>query len=382
VIIQCLWLDCILLFRKDPEFISAMKHEHQHQVLAVSQRPQTLDDLVGQEHLVRMIKTQWSSGRIPHFFLLSGAIGCGKTTIARILARMLHSDPLSTDYSQSEMICAHRKNVLEINAADKTGIDHVRQLLENMHYKPHFPGKVRIVIMDEAHQMSQAAQNALLTETEDSPPHAVFIFCTSQVNKIIPALRRRAYIITPRCFSSRSDKKEFVYAYLKKIGKSQKDTDAYAVAYANEFIEQLHHQDVTSPGIILQAMEKWLSGLEPFVAIISCDAVAGSGGMTGSQIDALYVCRALAKGDWCSCARALQHMTKTDVYFVRNCVLGYLKTMLFQISQKENTAQKQVNVAKAIRQVTQNMNNYGETDEAVLVPVFLANLCMACYSLN
>lgn len=342
------------------------------QVVAVSQRPKSLDDLVGQDDIVRMIKNQWSSKRIPHFFLLSGVIGSGKTTIARILARMLHNDPILAQDAHCEVAHVYKKNVMEINAADKTGIDHVRQLVENMHYKPHAPGKVRVVIMDEAHQMSNAAQNALLTETEDAPSHAYFIFCTSQVNKIIPALRRRAYIITPRCFIYRSDKNNFVQSYLKKMGKSKKEADA--------FVDELCKQDITSPGIILQAMEKWLSGLEPFDAIISCDAIAGSGSMYSSQLDVLSICRALSKGDWNTCAKMLQNMTKTDVYFVRNCVLGYLKTMLLQSSMRENAAQKHVNISKAIRHVSQNMT-YGDTDESALVPVFLANLCMACYAI-
>jgi len=342
------------------------------QVVAVSQRPKALDDLVGQDDIVRMIKNQWSSKRIPHFFLLSGVIGSGKTTIARIIARMLHNDPILAQDMHQDVSQVYKKNVMEINAADKTGIDHVRHLIENMRYKPHAPGKVRVVIMDEAHQISNAAQNALLTETEDTPSHAYFIFCTSQVNKIIPALRRRAYIITPKCFSSRSDKKEFVHSYLKKMGKSKKEADA--------FIDELCEQDITSPGIILQAMEKWLSGLDPFEAIISCDTIAGSGGMISSQLDVLAVCRALSKGDWCSCAKLLQNMTKSDVYFVRNCVLGYLKTMLLQSSMREQPAQKHVNISKAIRHVTQNMS-YGDIDESALVPVFLANLCMACYAI-
>src|SRR4051794_1808865 len=113
-------------------------------VLALSMRPKSLDELVGQDKMVECISNQFATGRMPHFYLISGPIGSGKTTFARILARDL----------------LHPAEIEEINAANKTGVDDVRALVDKMRYKPVHPKKNRVVILDEAHQLSNSAQNA------------------------------------------------------------------------------------------------------------------------------------------------------------------------------------------------------------------------------
>ena len=167
-------------------------------VLALSMRPKLLNDLVGQTEIIDSLKSQMNSGRIPHFFIISGPVGIGKTTLARILALSLQLQRKDFLLTDNDWLQYKKLEINEINAANRNGIDEIRQISNNLKYKPIFPSSAKIIILDEAHQLTNAAQNALITETEDVAEYIYYIFCTSTINKIIPALRRRAYIITPK----------------------------------------------------------------------------------------------------------------------------------------------------------------------------------------
>lgn len=162
-------------------------------VLAVSQRPKFLHELLGQDKLVTSLLHQEAVGRLPHFFIIAGEIGIGKTTLARIIANGIQLGFNSDKIDRS-------LDIREINAANENSVDFVRKLIEIMKYRPNNACRAKVVIMDEAHQLTSPAQNALLKETEDTANHAYYIFCTSIPNKIVPALRRRAFIVTPELF--------------------------------------------------------------------------------------------------------------------------------------------------------------------------------------
>lgn len=165
-----------------------------YQVLARKYRPQNFDDLIGQDALVRTLKNAIESGRIAHAFMLTGIRGVGKTTTARIIAKALNytgpdgtAKPTTGDTSDCEIcqaIAADRHpDVMEMDAASRTGIDDIREILDGVRYAP-TSARYKIYIIDEVHMLSKAAFNALLKTLEEPPPHVKFIFATTEIRKV------------------------------------------------------------------------------------------------------------------------------------------------------------------------------------------------------
>ncbi|MBI5587127.1 MAG: DNA polymerase III subunit gamma/tau [Deltaproteobacteria bacterium] len=158
-------------------------------VIARKWRPALFEEIVGQSHVTRTLKNAVSSGRIAHAYLFSGPRGVGKTTAARILAKSLNcvNGPTPTPCNACEsckgIASGSSVDVFEIDGASNTGVDNVRELRESVRYVP-TQGKYKIYIIDEVHMLSTPAFNALLKTLEEPPPHAVFIFATTEVHKI------------------------------------------------------------------------------------------------------------------------------------------------------------------------------------------------------
>ncbi len=162
-------------------------------VIARKYRPKTFEDLIGQEAMVRTLKNAFSSGRIAHAFMLTGVRGVGKTTTARLLARALNyeSDTVhqpSVDLSTEGRLCAsilegRCMDVLELDAASRTKVDEMRELLDSVRYAP-VEARYKVYVIDEVHMLSTAAFNALLKTLEEPPPHAKFIFATTEIRKV------------------------------------------------------------------------------------------------------------------------------------------------------------------------------------------------------
>ena len=164
--------------------------KNNNKVLALKYRPQIFDELVGQKIIVDTIKKSISINKIPNAFLFTGIRGVGKTTIARILAKNLNctdskkNNCLNNQCDNCEQISESRHiDVLEMDAASKTGVDDVRDLIEFSRYGP-TSSKYKIFIIDEVHMLSKQAFNALLKTLEEPPKYLKFIFATTEVNKI------------------------------------------------------------------------------------------------------------------------------------------------------------------------------------------------------
>lgn len=165
-------------------------------VLARKWRPQTFDDIVGQEHIARTLTNAIRSNRVAHAFLFTGVRGVGKTTAARVLAKALNCvngptpAPCNTCVNCREITAGSAVDVLEIDGASNTGVDDVREIIENVRYQP-AKSRFKIYIIDEVHMLSTSAFNALLKTLEEPPPHVKFIFATTDPHKVPHTIHSR-----------------------------------------------------------------------------------------------------------------------------------------------------------------------------------------------
>ena len=203
-----------------------------YQVIARKYRPQTFQDVVNQEHVKTTLENAIAGKRIAHGYIFSGQRGTGKTTIARILARCLNciqgptTTPCGVCASCTEITSGGTVDVIEIDAASNRGINEMRELRENVRYQP-ARDRYKVFIIDEAHQITNEAFNALLKTIEEPPPWVVFVLCTTEAHKI-PAT------IASRCqhFSFRSVDFEDLMARMAWICEQegiQADPEALAV---------------------------------------------------------------------------------------------------------------------------------------------------------
>jgi DNA polymerase-3 subunit gamma/tau len=160
-----------------------------YQVFARKYRPQTFDDLVGQEHVTRTLKNAVEQNRLAHAYLFVGPRGIGKTSSARILAKALNcihgptTSPCGVCDNCKEIAAGNSLDVLEIDGASNNGVEQVRELRDNVRYAP-AKARYKIYIIDEVHMLSKNAFNALLKTLEEPPPHVKFLFATTEVQKV------------------------------------------------------------------------------------------------------------------------------------------------------------------------------------------------------
>jgi DNA polymerase III subunit gamma/tau len=168
-----------------------------YQVIARKWRPQTFAEIVGQQHVTRTLQNAIQSGRVAHAYIFSGARGVGKTTTARILAKALNCvqgptpSPCNVCDSCREIASGSSLDVLEIDAASNRGIDQVRELREMVRYAP-VGGRHKVVILDEAHMLTDEASNALLKTLEEPPEKVVFVMATTQPEDLGETIRSRS----------------------------------------------------------------------------------------------------------------------------------------------------------------------------------------------
>ncbi len=172
-----------------------------YRVLARKYRPQRFEDLIGQEAMVRTLANSFKVNRIHQAYIFTGVRGTGKTTTARILARALNYsvpgkiDAPSVDMPELGLHCqaimdSRHVDVIEMDAASHTGVDDVREIIENARYRP-VSARTKVYIIDEVHMLSKQAFNALLKTLEEPPEHVKFLFATTEIDKVPITVRSR-----------------------------------------------------------------------------------------------------------------------------------------------------------------------------------------------
>ena len=169
-------------------------------VSARKYRPQRFQDVVGQGHVAGTLKNALASGQVAHAFLFTGPRGVGKTTCARILAKILNCEHRTPDFEACNECSSCKSfnesasfNIIELDAASNNSVEHIRALTEQVRFQPQ-QGRYKVFIIDEVHMLSNQAFNAFLKTLEEPPPYAIFILATTEKHKIIPTILSRCQI--------------------------------------------------------------------------------------------------------------------------------------------------------------------------------------------
>jgi DNA polymerase-3 subunit gamma/tau len=311
-----------------------------YQVLARKYRPQKFSEVIGQEHVTRTLKNAIEQARTAHGYIFSGHRGIGKTTVARILAMALNCrssdqpvvEPCGVCESCTEIRAGNSVDVIEIDAATNRGIDEIRELREAARYRP-ARDRFKIYILDEAHQITDAAFNALLKTLEEPPGHVVFMLATTQPEDIPQTIRSRC-----QNFSFRAVRFEEILAQLKDLaGREKMEADEDALALVAEAGDgsmrdalSILDQAIASSGGRLNADEvRQLVGAAPSGVLEEVMQAVAQG---SSETVLRLVDRLISEG------HSPTHFARQMVRFLRNAVVARVaggESSLLQISSDE-----------------------------------------------
>jgi len=311
-----------------------------YQVLARKYRPQKFSDVIGQEHVTRTLQNAIEQERIAHGYIFSGHRGIGKTTVARILAMALNCrsaakpvpEPCGVCDSCLEIRAGNSVDVIEIDAATNRGIDEIRELRDAARYRP-ARDRFKIYILDEAHQITDAAFNALLKTLEEPPGHVIFMMATTQPEDIPQTIRSRC-----QHFSFRAVKFEDIQQQLRDITAQEKiaaDEDALALlaeagdGSMRDALSILDQAIASTPGHLTLAAVRGLIGAAPAAAFETVmQAVAES----ASDKILVLIDELLGKG------HSPTHFARQLVRFLRNVTVAKIAgtdSPLLQVSADE-----------------------------------------------
>jgi DNA polymerase-3 subunit gamma/tau len=293
-----------------------------YKVIARKYRPQTFAEIVGQEHVTKTLANAIQSNRVAHAYIFSGVRGVGKTTTARILAKALNcakgptTEPDNTCDSCREISAGTSLDVLEIDAASNRGIDQIRELREMVRYAP-AASRYKVVILDEAHQLTDEASNALLKTLEEPPERVVFILATTHPEDLVETIKSRAQL-----FQFRSLTFQEISGEIERIAKAENLTiEPGAVAVLARAAEgslrdglSLLEQAIAYCGdAVSDAQVRELLGV---VAESVLDELVGSIAAQSAERAFGLVHRLIADG------QNLQHFCRESIRHFRNLLVG------------------------------------------------------------
>ncbi len=278
------------------------------QSLHLKYRPSTLEEIVGNEEVVEVLSSQLSedaSQPLSHSILFYGPTGCGKTTLARVVANKLG---------------AKGTDIKEIDSADFRGIDTIREIRSQSRYKP-LEGTCRVWILDEVHRLTGDAQSALLKALEEAPPHIYYILCTTEPQKLLPTILGRCSQFQVRTLSDRE-----MRLLLRRVVQAENEH------LTRELYDQIIQDSMGHPRNALQILAQVLSvSEERRMEVAKRTAEAHSA--------TIELCRALTSGAaWPKVSSILKGLKDEDAETVRRAVLGYCQAVLLNGTQNDVVA--------------------------------------------
>ena len=266
--------------------------------LATKYRPTKLENMSGNENVVNsLIAMRDNRDEIPHVFLFVGESGCGKTTFGRIVA--------------DELIHCHPDDMAEIDAAQYTGVDAMREIRQKMRYRP-MKGKTRVWLMDEIHMLSSNAQESLLKALEETPEHVYFILCTTEPNKLKITLKRRCSLHEVQPITDKE-----IIRLLKKVEKAEG-----VEKLGKDVCKQIAQDSMGHPGMALQI-------LDSIIAMPEEQRLKAAKQSAETHSETIELCRALLqKKDWSIICKILKGLKNEDPERIRRAVLGYANSVL------------------------------------------------------
>ena len=259
-------------------------------------RPNSFSDIVGNEKTIKSLEKELENGS--HVFLMTGPAGCGKTTLARIMAKKVNAGPLS---------------IHEINSAENRGIDTAREIMEQMRFNPS-DGDSIVWILDEMHMITSAGQNALLKALEDTPEHCYFFLCTTNPEKLIAPLKTRCSIINVVPLKD----EEMIYL-LKRTARAEK------IKIDSEVYERICEiaQGGSRKALKLLAKVLYLDSDEERLEVLK-----NEDGSESKEVKELCQLLMSGKANWSSISKVLKNIDMTEAERVRQAVMGYMGAVL------------------------------------------------------
>lgn len=272
--------------------------------LSVVLRPKSLAEVIGHTNVRKALQRDIDEDRVARAYMFSGPPGLGKTTLAMILARAIQGKDYPTD-SPIDLI--------EVNAAENNKVEFIRNLVSETAYLP-FSGRYKVVLLNEAQQLTGAAQEVLQPPLEDKDSSTVWILTTKEPDKIDSAIQDRCKHFKLKPLSAEVEISELIEKAAQHLGGE------YPSEQTSSFITQAVNGKIGSPRILLQAYEQLMSG----IPLKDC--------FTSSVHEPLYkdVAIAVVKGDWNTCRTLLLQIPVADSKAMRNIVSGFLRSAILK----------------------------------------------------
>lgn len=331
-----------------------------YQVFARKYRPQIFDDVLGQDHVVRTLKNAITEKRLAHAYLFVGPRGTGKTSTARILAKGLNCihgptvTPCGVCDSCREISQGISLDVLEIDGASNNSVDQVRELRDNVRFAP-VRGRYKIYIIDEVHMLTSQAFNALLKTLEEPPAHVIFVFATTEPNKVLPTILSRC-----QRFDLRRIPTQIIARQLQSIAKQESVSLSGAAAEAIA---------VASEGGLRDA-ESMLDQLVAFCGKeISEDQVLEIFGLT-SEIVVADLARSIVKADASAALRIIHDQAEAgkDLGRILGDLIGFLRHLLID---QVDSASVQEELSELGRKIVSELSSVVKPGELLrLIEIF------------